>query len=168
MNMKKRFVLACLMIFSMGAAQAQEFVFDIKQLYVGGGFGFNSPDFGDSAIGLHGFAGYELTDLVVLGDDKVGLYAEAGLAHSGKFESCFANLCGGPSLFGLWGNGVIDYQIVDRISVLGRLGLEIGDDTTFIIGGGGEYQINEKISARAEFIIRDFYTSLQLNGIYHF
>ena len=150
--------------------------FDQSKMYVGGGMSSNSHDASnlDSAIGYQFFAGYDLSDLISLGDG-IGFAAEAGYMSSGDFDyknnycGVFNILCDTKfSADGLWTTAVIDYQINDTVKVLGRLGLDLGDDDGLIFGGGGAFQVNEKIALRGEYVIRPNYSSLQANVVYAF
>ena len=147
--------------------------FDMEKVYAGGGVGYNSLDSSgfDSALGFQFFGGYNLNDIVEIGDG-IGLAAEVGYSMSGDFEvsNCPSGLgafCTASSADGLWTSAVIDYGVTDEIKVLGRLGFDLGDDDGLIFGGGGEYKINDQISARAEYVIHPNYKGFQLNGIYY-
>ncbi len=174
--MKKTINLAASAVLMAGVCMPVS-AFDQSKMYVGGGMSSNSHDASslDSAIGFQFFAGYDLSDLLSLGDG-VGFSAEAGYMSSGDFEYS-NNYCGVYSVFcdnldfsadGLWATAIVDYQIADAVKVLGRLGLDIGDDNGLIFGGGGAYQFNEKVSVRGEYVIRPNYSSLQANLVYAF
>ncbi len=148
--------------------------FDQSKLYVGGGLGYNSidSDFGsvDNAIGFQGFAGYNLEDVVELGDG-IGFAAEVGYMSTGEFEvknctsSVFFN-CKIDAVTGLWANAVFDYAVNDQVKAVGRLGLDFGDDDGFMFGFGAGYAINEQMTVRAEYVIRPNINSLQGNFVY--
>jgi hypothetical protein len=145
----------------------------MEKVYAGGGLAYNSLDQGnaDSAVGYQFFGGYNLSDIFEIGDD-IGLSAEAGWAVSGDFETCVTffgqKTCASSSADGLWAAGVIDYGINDEIKVLGRVGFDLGDDDGVIFGGGGEYKVNDQVSARLEYVIHPNYKGFQLNGVYYF
>ncbi|MDH5258488.1 MAG: porin family protein [Gammaproteobacteria bacterium] len=168
--MKKIIGLAVLM--SAFSLTAQSFEFDEDKLYAGGGLGYSNHDVSgvDNAIGFQFFGGYDLSDDVKIGD-KISLAAELGYATSGDFESsnCPTGFtCIGESANGLWANAVIDYDIDGKISILGRAGLDFGDDDGLMFGVGGGYKIDDKLSARLEYVTRDHYSSLQANVVYDF
>jgi len=158
-----------------GSSAFAEGGFDKSKAYGGGGLSFNSPDVSgfDSAIGFQFFGGYDFEDIFSLGEG-IGFSVEVGYMNSGKFENpdtCRRfNFCSSfeRSRDGLWASSVVDYSINSQVKVLGRLGLDIGDDSGIIFGVGGEYQINDRISARGEYVIRPNYKSLQGNVIYRF
>jgi len=163
------FVAAAALVFS-SSVMAE---FDMEKVYAGGGVAYNSLDVSgpDSAIGFQGFAGYNLNDIVEIGDG-IGLAAELGWATSGDFEQCFnfgfGEQCASSSVDGFLATGVIDYAVNDEIKALGRIGFDFGDDDGLVFGIGGEYKVNDQISARAEYLIHDNYKGFQLNGVYYF
>ena len=169
-------LFASAVLLSSASMSANSFEFDDKKLYAGGGLGYNSLDSSgfDSAIGFQGFAGYHFDDDVKIAD-KVGLAAEIGYTSSGdfKFSDCSDNIFVSCSLLdssanGLWANAVFDYDVNAQISALGRVGLDLGDDDGLMFGFGGAYKIDEKLSARVEYVIRQNYSSLQANVVYDF
>lgn len=160
---------------SLIAGQAVGAGFDQKKVYAGGGLGFNSftgsgSSSFDSAIGYQFFGGYdfgrEFTDAVDLG-------AEVGFMSSGDFtySNCPAYLssfCDIPALQGLWANALVTYPIDKQIGIVGRIGLDFGDDDGLMFGGGAQYAVNKQIAVRAEYVIRDHVNSLQGNVTYKF
>ena len=64
---------------------------------------------------------------------------------------------------GLWLNAVLDFPLQDKLSVVGRAGLDVGDDDGLMIGAGLGFQVSEKMDIRAEYVIRDQIDSLQVN-----
>jgi len=156
------------------SVSASAFEYDQSKLYAGGGLSINSPDSSgfDSAMGYQFFGGYELSDLVTLGDG-IGFSAEVGYMASGDFEAsgCSSFLGSNFCSFnanGLWTTAVVDYQVQSGIKVLGRLGLDLGDDDGLMLGGGVSYAVNDKIGVRGEYVIRPNYSSLQANITYSF
>ncbi len=66
---------------------------------------------------------------------------------------------------GIWSTAVISVPLKGRLSVLGRAGLDFGDDDGFMFGGGLGYQANEKMEIRGEYVVRDNIDSLQVNVV---
>jgi len=172
--MKKRSSILVFAVLLTASANANA-EFDLSQLYVGGGLGYNSIDgtgFADidNAIGFQGFAGYKLTeileDMVDLGDE-IGFAAEVGYMTTGDFEVKNCSFCGDFSASGLWATAVADYAINDQIKILGRFGLDFGDADGLMFGIGAGYALNEQMTIRAEYVIRDTVNSLQGNFVYY-
>lgn len=133
---------------------------DTKQLYFGGGLSLNDIGFGDDAVGYQIFAGLPIP--VDVGNAK--LMGELGYMNSGDFD---INV--GPfgtrseSASGLWANAVIDVPLQNNISLIGRIGLDFGDDDGVMIGGGFGFQAANNMEIRVEYVIRDNIDSLQAN-----
>lgn len=68
---------------------------------------------------------------------------------------------------GIWATYVIDGPISGRFGWVGRLGLDIGDDSGLMIGAGLGWSVNSRIDLRGEYVIRDDVDSLQFNFLYH-
>ena len=66
---------------------------------------------------------------------------------------------------GVWSTAVISYPVNGKLSVLGRAGLDFGDDDGFMFGAGMGYQANEKLEMRGEYVVRDNIDSLQFNVV---
>ena len=169
--MNKKTMLLSVML---AATQANAAGLDAKQIYFGGGLGYNDIGFGDNAVGFQVFAGLPIP--VNLG--KMTLSAEVGYMDSGSFDqevSPAINIPGFPTIpaqtvsdkaKGLWGTAVVDFAIQNQISVIGRLGLDIGDDDGIMIGAGLGFDVNKNIEIRAEYVIRDHIDSLQMNLVF--
>ena len=67
---------------------------------------------------------------------------------------------------GLWGTGVVRYSASPQVDVLGRLGLDLGDDSGLMVGIGVGYWFDKKIQLRGEYVARDTVNSLQLNLVF--
>ncbi|MGB5397380.1 MAG: porin family protein [Gammaproteobacteria bacterium] len=149
-------VLSLLLVVSPTYAQG----LDAKQIYFGGGIGLNDADFGDDATGFQLFAGIPLPVKM----NKGTLSAEIGYMDSGDFEQTvpfFGTVTADAK--GFWGTAVVSFPLQDNIDVLGRLGLDIGDDDGLMFGAGVGFKIAEKMDVRVEYVIRDNIDSLQAN-----
>ncbi|MEA5445097.1 outer membrane beta-barrel protein [Gammaproteobacteria bacterium AB-CW1] len=166
--MKKQFlVVGSLLALTFSASVAAE-GFDADRMYVGGGINQNSVSGLDDATGFQIFAGYNLGD--VFDVEGLDLLIEGGYWTSGDFE-------GGTDFFGntftmsadgIWGTAVFDYAVNPDFSLLGRAGLDLGDDDGLMIGFGGGWNLNPEIQLRGEYVIRDNIDSLQFNVTYDF
>lgn len=145
-----------------------------SKLYLGGGLGFNSLsgiDFSDG-LGFQVFGGYDLP--VKMGNGKLSV--EAGYMDSGKMEQS-VTIPGIPPFIpaqtitseskatGLWGNAVYSMPLQDKMNLVLRAGLDIGDDDGLMLGGGLGFTLNNKMEVRGEYVIRDHVDSLQVNFV---
>ncbi len=168
--------MAALMVLGLasvpGIAAAE---FDQSKLYVGGGLGSNSLDDAgidyDRAMGFQIFAGYPLENLKL--GEGVASFVEAGYMDSGKFDysmNLFGTTVTGTvsAAKGIWVTYVATYDLNDQMDLVGRVGLDFGDDDGLMFGGGVDYKLNEQMSLRGEYVIRDNISSLQGNVVYRF
>lgn len=161
------------MLLASQVATAEGFKFNKEQAYVGGALGYNSFsndtfDSVDNAVGFQVFGGYDLGYKLA---DQVNTLVEVGYMSTGDFEikNCTSNpffSCTIDALQGLWAAGLVSYPINPQVELLGRLGLDLGDDDGLMFGFGGGYDINDKFNVRAEYVIRDSTNSLQANLVY--
>ncbi|MDH5612497.1 MAG: porin family protein [Gammaproteobacteria bacterium] len=152
--------LAMVFALMMATAQVSAAGIDAKKIYFGGGLGLNDANFGDSAIGFQIFAGLPLP----IKAENVKLSAEVGYMDSGNFEmnlGVFGKVK--TKANGLWGTAVAELPLKDNLSVLGRIGLDIGDDDGIMIGAGLGLNMNQSMDLRFEYVIRDTIDSLQVN-----
>ena len=170
--MKKSGVLlvALLSVFNVNAADDSEVSIDTNKIYFGGGLGLNSASGVDSGMGFQFFGGYELP--VKMG--KGALSVEAGYMDTGDmtasttFNDGFGNVrtfSVDASASGLWGNAVYELPLQNKLSVLGRAGLDLGDDDGLMFGAGVAYKLNQKMGLRGEYVIRDHINSMQVNFV---
>lgn len=160
----KKVVLGVALFSAAGLAQAQG-------VYIGGGLSSNELDgfSGDNATGYQVFAGYDL-DMIKLGAVKSAV--EVGYMDSGEFETCVSlpflgNVCGKDNATGVWANYVASVDINQSVSVLGRGGLDFGDDDGFMYGVGLGFKPAKQLEIRGEYVVRDTINSLQANVVYH-
>lgn len=168
--MTKRLILG-LSILVSGSALAQDGQpnnqgFDQSNLYGGAGISTNEFPGSDDAIGHQIFGGYEL-DIAEL--DPATLSVEAGYFDSGDFEdNTPPNQGTETSADGLWTNAVLSHPLAERWNLLGRAGVDFGDDDGFMAGIGLGYDVNTNVEIRGEVVSRDEIDSLQANFVYHF
>ncbi len=133
-----------------------------NQIYLGGGVSSNDA-FGDDATGFQLFAGMPMP--VKMG--KAKLLAEVGYMDSGEFDynvPFFGNV-GKYSIKGLWANAVVEMPVGTSINLIGRAGLDFGDDDGLMIGAGIGIPAGKTFDIRFEYVIRDHVDSLQANVV---
>lgn len=135
--------------------------FNQNNLYIGGGIGVNSVSGWDDAVGFQVFAGYEFD---VADIDPIELAVEVGYMDTGDFERGRLE----TSANGLWVTGVASYALNQQFSLLGRLGVDFGDDDGLMVGVGVGYAVNRQVEVRGEYVVRDEVDSLQANVVYRF
>ncbi len=146
--------------------QAEEFI-DVDAIYVGAGLSSNSASGLDSAMGYQIFVGMPLN----INMGSVSSALEVGYMDSGEMDACvnvpfFGTVCNGDNATGLWANYVAAMPVSEKVDVIGRLGLDFGDDDGLMLGVGAGYNIDAKMDVRAEYVIRDNINSLQVNLAY--
>ena len=165
--MKKSIILAALL-----AASSSAMAVESENLYAGGGLGFNSIDVSgaDSAMGFQFFGGYTF-DLEAA--PTLNFAAEAGYMTSGDFDVEFVNpftgaktTVSGGSADGIWMSGVASYPMNDQLSLIGRIGLDFGDDDGVLFGFGAGYSLGKSLGVRGEYVLRDSIDSLQINATF--
>jgi hypothetical protein len=170
---KSRFIVVIGLCVCSGIASAHCMQ---NKYYVGAGLGMNSNQtFGD-ASGYQVFAGYCLDFNFKSPRSRTSV--EAGYMDSGDFErqqNAFGNnpnRSGTRTVFqtysGMWLAGLAEYRFDSQMHVMGRAGLDLGDQTGILFGGGAGYNVTKYAQIRAEYIIHDQVDSFQLNWISEF
>ncbi len=124
------------------------------RLYLGGSFSYNtidSPfDGGDSidATGIQGFGGYQL------GQYSGGLSTkvELGFSQTDDFDNT------NEDITGVWVAMVGEKELPEvdpNLSLIGRVGLDFGDDDGLLTGFGVGYDISDRLEVRGEFVNKD-------------
>ncbi|TMG74637.1 MAG: porin family protein [Betaproteobacteria bacterium] len=146
-------------------ASAQRF--DTKNLFFGGGLSQNKLEGSKSGTGYQFFGGYAFGQVA----PQIRVDAELGYMDSGNVEKCqtfpiLGSVCGSGKAKGLWANGVARYRVAPQIDLIGRAGLDFGDDDGFMFGVGGGYLLNRNSQLRLEYVVRQNINSLQFNFVY--
>ena len=145
---------------SVAAAQG----FDNRRLFFGGGLSQNSVSNFDNATGFQIFGGYNFPAIA----RNFYVDAEAGYMDTGKFKrtGCSGTFCN-ASASGLWTSGVVRYLVAPNVELIGRAGLDFGDDDGLLFGIGAGYIVNKNLKLRLEFVARDNVDSLQFNAVFY-
>ncbi len=150
------FVLLSLLAIT-ATAHANDKAFNLENLYLGGGLGFNY--LGTGARGLQFFAGYDF-DFII--NDDISSAIEVGYMSSGDFEGT------DNGAKGLWVTMVESVPVSSKTDVLVRLGIDFGNDDGLLLGTGVQYKFNTKVAVRMEYVARANITSLQANVLFRF
>ncbi len=141
--------------FSMAVAEESQPLLDKNKFSLGAGVSLNSVNGPiDNEIGFQFFAAYDLTRINLM--EGVNSSVEFGFMDYGFQEQSR----------GAWATYVVDGAINGKFGWLARLGLDLGDDSGLMIGAGADYEINEKMDLRLEYVVRDEVGSLQFNFLY--
>ena len=154
--MKKVFSVIFILLLStqVSAANKGQALLDKNNISIGAGFARNSIG-QNNEIGGQFFAAYALDQVNLL--QGVNTSVELGYLDYG-----FSRGNSG----GLWVTGTIDGAIKGNLGWLARLGIDLGDDSGFMLGGGISYDLNAKIALRGEYVVRDDIDSIQVNIVF--
>jgi len=159
-------IAACVALGVSGTSAAAGF--NDKNVYAGGGLGFNSASGLDSGIGYQFFGGYSFGVV----SPRLNLDAEVGYMDTGNMKKtvCFLGTCASASAKakGLWSTAVARYELSSKIELIGRAGLDFGDDDGFMFGVGLGFPMSRQLSLRGEYVVRQHIDSLQFNAAYRF
>lgn len=162
-------VLACI----AGAANAHCMK---NKYYMGAGMGFNSTQDFSNTAGYQIFAGYCLDFNFKSPRSKTSV--EVGYMDSGDFQKDQDIFAGNPnrssivevnkSYSSVWMAGLAEYKFDNKMHIMGRIGLDVGDQTGVLFGGGAGYNVTKYAQIRAEYVLHDEVDSFQLNWISEF
>ncbi len=153
-------LLVALLFSSSAAAEG----FDLRRLFFGAGLSENTVTGSDDGAGFQVFGGYNFPAVA----SNLYIDAEGGYMTTGKMErrACTTTSCN-DKMNGLWANGVLRYLVTPNIELIGRAGLDFGDDDGLMAGGGIGYIIGVHFKLRLEYVRRDDVTSVQFNALFY-
>ena len=153
-------LLAALVFSSTAAAQG----FDLRRLFFGVGLSENTVTGSDDGAGVQVFGGYNFPAIA----PNFYVDAEGGYMSTGTMErrACTTTSCD-DKMNGLWANGVFRYLVTPNIELIGRAGLDFGDDDGFMGGVGVGYIAGVHFKFRLEYVQRDDVKSLQFNVVFY-
>lgn len=147
-----------------------------NKYYVGAGMGMNSAETYSTTAGYQFFAGYCLDFNFKSPRSRTSV--EVGYLDSGDFEKETDIFQNNPnrsqivtvteSYSGLWFSGLAEYKFDNKMHIMGRLGLDVGDQTGILFGGGAGYNVTKYAQVRAEYVLHDEINSFQVNWISEF
>ena len=129
-----------------------------NNLFFGGGVSSNEVSGSDSAVGWQIFGGYGFGEVT----PKVFIDAEVGYMDTGNMTRRGGNV----KANGLWANGVGRLMLAPSIELIGRLGMDFGDDDGLMAGIGVGFLLTRSLKLRLEFVQRDNVDSVQLNFVF--
>jgi opacity protein-like surface antigen len=132
---------------------------DTSKLFFGAGLSSNEVSGSDSAVGWQIFGGYGFGEVSrnVFIDAEVG-YMDTGNMKRGSGGDVKAN--------GLWANAVGRLMIAPSVELIGRLGLDFGDDDGLMAGIGAGLLLTKNFKLRLEYVQRDKVDSVQFNFVF--
>lgn len=147
--------LVAMTLSSIAVAQAV----DTSRLFFGAGLSSNEVSGSDSAVGWQIFGGYGFGQVA----SNLYIDAEVGYMDTGDMERS-----GRPDAKanGLWAAGVGRYMLTPSVELLGRVGLDFGDDDGLLAGIGAGLLLTKNIKLRLEYVQRDNVDSWQFNFVY--
>lgn len=140
---------------SVAVAQAV----DTSRLFFGAGLSSNKESGTDSAVGWQIFGGYGFGQVA----SNFYLDAEVGYMDTGNMERS-----GRPDVKanGLWAAGVGRFLLTPSVELIGRVGLDFGDDDGLLAGIGAGLILSKNMKLRLEYVQRDNVDSWQFNFVY--
>ncbi len=144
-----------------------------EKLYAGAGLTFNSvKDYTNDARGYQIFGGYCL-DIHKQNPRLIGSL-ELGYMNSGDFKrevlirqrnNTFYPVTISTSYEGLWVNLVGEYKLDPRVHLLGRIGVDGGDDEGVMAGFGVGLNFSKWAQFRIEYVARERINSTQISWL---
>ena len=155
-------VLALVAMLFSSAAAGQGF--DLRRLFFGAGVSQNKVSGLDNGTGFQVFGGYNFPAIA----RNLYVDAEAGYMETGKLKAagCTGSFCNAKAS-GLWTSGVVRYLVAPNVELIGRAGVDLGDDDGFLVGIGAGYIVTKNLKLRLEFVARDHVDSLQFNAVFY-
>jgi opacity protein-like surface antigen len=131
---------------------------DTSKLFFGAGLSSNDVSGSDSATGYQIFGGYGFGEVT----PKVFIDAEVGYMDTGNMTRRGGNV----KANGLWANGVGRLMLAPSIELIGRLGMDFGDDDGLMAGIGAGLLLTKNFKLRLEYVQRDKVDSVQFNFVF--
>jgi len=129
-----------------------------NNLFFGGGVSSNEVSGSDSAVGWQIFGGYGFGEVT----KNVFIDAEVGYMDTGNMTKSGGNV----KANGLWASGVGRLMVAPSVELIGRLGMDFGDDDGLMAGIGVGFLLTRSVKLRLEFVQRDNVDSVQLNFVF--
>lgn len=134
-------------------------VVDTSRFFFGAGASSNEVSGSDSAIGYQIFGGYGFGQV----SPNVFIDAEVGYMDTGNMEKAGGDV----KANGLWATAVGRILLTPSIELIGRLGLDFGDDDGLMGGVGVGFLLTKSVKLRFEYVQRDKVDSVQFNLVFY-
>ena len=131
---------------------------DTRNLFFGAGVSSNEVSGSDSATGYQIFGGYGFGEVT----KNVFIDAEVGYMDTGNMTKSGGNV----KANGLWASGVGRLMVAPSVELIGRLGMDFGDDDGLMAGIGAGLLLTKNIKLRLEYVQRDKVDSVQFNFVF--
>ncbi|WP_370291788.1 outer membrane beta-barrel protein [Thalassolituus sp.] len=138
------------------------------RIYLGANISHNTIDSPFSGGDLDA-AGYSIFGGLKFPNSTAGLTTSAEFGYSDTED--FFNGNGDTDINGFWLAGVAEKSLPEldpRLSAIGRLGLDFGDDDGIFLGAGIGFKASEVLGLRAEFINKDASGVYQIGALFNF
>lgn len=135
------------------------------RIFIGAGISSNSVSGSDDGTGFQFFGGYHFGKIA----NNLKLDLEIGYMDTGNMDVSvdvpfFGKVTTNARAKGLWSTGVLLLELNPQIELIGRAGLDFGDDDGVMVGIGAGYNLNKQTQLRLEFVERDNVDSIQFNA----
>ncbi|MHB1951950.1 MAG: outer membrane beta-barrel protein, partial [Acidiferrobacteraceae bacterium] len=139
--------------------------------YLGAGLNENSVSGWGTATGFQVFGGYDFGRINGRARTPIDFSMEAGYMNTGDFQR-LQDTPYGPVVVsnryqGPWINGVFSLPVNQEVSLLGRVGVDAGDDSGLMGGLGVGINLNRQMQVRFEYVSRQTVDSLQANLVFY-
>jgi hypothetical protein len=157
-------------VFALAFASMAHAQLDTKKLFFGAGLSQNSIGGYSNGTGFQFFGGYTFGEVA----PRLHADVEVGYMDTGTMDGPLFCVGGGVCLKlagqarGLWSTGVVRYRVAPNIELIGRAGLDFGDDDGLMVGIGAGYLLDRNLTLRAELVERSDVTSVQFNVVFRF
>lgn len=136
-------------------------------VYIGGGLNENSVSGWGNASGFQLFGGYDFGRITHRASTPINLSLEVGYMNTGDFQrdvnGPFGPVVATQRYQGLWSTALFALPLNQQIDLLGRLGLDLGDDSGVMGGIGVGINVSSATQVRFEYVARPTVDSLQVN-----
>jgi len=164
MSMKHYAALLAVALVVAPSVQAAGSGVDPNQIFLGGGISSNSVSGSDDGTGFQIFGGYHFGKMA----NNIKLDLEIGYMDTGSMDVTVnvpfvGRVTTDARAKGLWATPVARIELNPQFELIGRAGLDVGDDDGLMVGVGLGYNLNRQSQFRVEYVERDHVDSLQFN-----